>query len=123
MGNAPNTRFSSTQNTSLNFSNAPNTRYSNGPNTRFSNLRRKKDKRHQPKQPVQPHLVKPLNLSDDLATLLGVESGSKLSRQDVVKKLWEYVKEKKLQDTENGQWLTPDEAMEPIFGKEKIRGF
>ena len=68
-------------------------------------------------------LTKPLNLSDELGDLLGTKKGEKLSRPEVVKKLWAYIKDKKLQDPENKQFFTPDKKMEPIFGKEKIRAF
>jgi upstream activation factor subunit UAF30 len=68
-------------------------------------------------------LTKPLSLSDELADLLGVKKGDKLSRPEVVKKLWAYIKEKKLQDAENKQFFKPDKKMEPIFGKEKVRAF
>jgi upstream activation factor subunit UAF30 len=41
----------------------------------------------------------------------------------LVKRLWAYIKEKKLQDPENKQYFTPDKKMIPIFGKEKVRAF
>ena len=42
-------------------------------------------------------LTKPLGLSDELADLIGAKKGEKLSRPEVVKRLWAYIKEKKLQ--------------------------
>merc|ERR1711970_406384 len=75
------------------------------------------------KMPKGSGLTKPLNLSAELADLLGVKKGEKLSRPEVFKKLWAYIKEKKLQDPENKQFFKPDKKMEPIFGKEKIRAF
>jgi len=68
-------------------------------------------------------LTKPLNLSAELATLLGEKKGALLSRPEVVKKLWAYIKEKKLQDSDNKQFFLPDKAMQPIFGTEKVRAF
>merc|ERR1711876_27054 len=68
-------------------------------------------------------LTKPLNLSDDLADLIGAKKGEKLSRPEVVKRLWAYIKEKKLQDPENKQFFKPDKKMENIFGKDKVRAF
>ena len=75
------------------------------------------------KMPKGSGLTKPLSLSDELTDLLAVKKGDKLSRPEVVKKLWAYIKEKKLQDPENKQFFKPDKKMEPIFGKEKIRAF
>merc|ERR1712126_643755 len=68
-------------------------------------------------------LTKPMKLSPELATLIGAKKDEKLSRPEVVKRLWAYIKEKKLQDPENKQFFAPDKLMEPIFGKEKIRAF
>ena len=65
--------------------------------------------------------TKPLGLSPDLAALMGVAKDEKLSRPEVVKRLWTYIKDKKLQDQENKQFLTPDEKMAKIFGNEKIK--
>ena len=55
--------------------------------------------------------------------LVGAKKGEKLSRPEVVKRLWAYIKENKLQDPENKQFFKPDKKMEPIFGKDKIRAF
>ena len=40
-----------------------------------------------------------------------------------MKKVWDYLKEKKLQDPKDKQWFTPDQTMAPVFGNEKISGF
>ena len=42
-------------------------------------------------------LTKPLNLSKELADLIGAKKDEKLSRPEVVKRIWAYLKEKKLQ--------------------------
>merc|ERR1712045_908770 len=68
-------------------------------------------------------LTKPLNLSTELADLVGAKKGEKLSRPEVVKRLWAHIKSQKLQDPENKQYLTPDAKMIPIFGKDKVRAF
>merc|ERR1712243_269816 len=68
-------------------------------------------------------LTKALNLSTELADLLGVKKGEQLSRPEVVKRLWAYLKEHKLQDADNKQYFTPDKKMEPIFGTEEVRAF
>ena len=64
-----------------------------------------------------------LNVSEDLAAIIGTKSGEKISRPQVVKRLWAHIKTNKLQDPENKQYFTPDTKMIPIFGKDKIRAF
>lgn len=71
----------------------------------------------------QTDFTKPLRLSNDLAAVLGTMEGEKRSRAQVVRGLWAYMKEHKLQDPENRQFFTPDKMLEPIFGKEKIKAF
>ena len=75
------------------------------------------------KMPKGSGLTKPLKLSSELASLIGAKKEEKLSRPEVVKRLWAYIKEKKLQDPQNKQFFVPDKTMEPIFGKERIRAF
>merc|ERR1712173_375496 len=75
------------------------------------------------KMPKGSGLTKPLNLSKELAELIGAKKDEKLSRPEVVKRIWAYLKEKKLQDPDNKQFFTPDAKMQPIFGKEKVRAF
>merc|ERR1712130_426860 len=53
----------------------------------------------------------------------GAKKDEKLSRPEVVKRIWAYLKENKLQDPDNKQFFTPDAKMEPVFGKEKVRAF
>merc|ERR1712212_869312 len=68
-------------------------------------------------------LQKPLDISTALAKIIGTKKGEQVSRPQVVKKLWAYLKEKDLQDKENRQWFTPDKTMEPVFGKERQKCF
>ena len=42
-------------------------------------------------------LTKPMTLSDDLSAIVGAKKGEKLSRPEIVKRLWAYIKEHKLQ--------------------------
>ena len=66
---------------------------------------------------------KPLGLSPALADIMGVAKDEKRSRTQVTKGLWAYIKNKELQDKENGQFFTPDAKMSKIFGNEKIKTF
>ena len=67
--------------------------------------------------------TKPLSLSQELTSFLGVDKNTKMSRPQVVKEVWNYLKSHNLQDENNKQWFTPDERMSTIFGKDKIRAF
>ena len=64
-----------------------------------------------------------LNVSKELAAIIGTAKGEKISRPQVVKRLWAYLKENNLQDPENKQYFTPDAKMEPVFGNERIKAF
>merc|ERR1712073_52692 len=75
------------------------------------------------KMPKGSGLTTPLTLRKELAELIGAKKDEKLSRPEVVKRIWAYLKEKKLQDPDNKQFFTPDAKMQPIFGKEKVRAF
>ena len=55
-------------------------------------------------------------LSKPLAKLLGAEQ---LSRGEVTKQIWEYIKKNKLQDTQNKRLIHPDEALAEIFGSKE----
>merc|ERR1711951_182208 len=68
-------------------------------------------------------LTKPMTLSKELATIVGAKKDEKLARSEIIKRLWAYLKEKKLQDPENKQYFTPDKTMEPVFGKDGIKAF
>lgn len=57
--------------------------------------------------------MKPLNVSADLAAVVG---NGPLPRSEVVKKLWVYIKEKGLQDSQNKRNINADEALKKVFG-------
>ncbi|MCM0607342.1 MAG: DNA topoisomerase III [Xanthomonadaceae bacterium] len=51
---------------------------------------------------------------------LGAVVGNKaLPRTQVVKKLWAYIKSKKLQDKKNKRMINPDDKLAAIFGSSK----
>ena len=45
-------------------------------------------------------LTKPMTLSPELATIVGAKKDEKLARSEIIKRLWAYLKEKKLQVVE-----------------------
>lgn len=55
-------------------------------------------------------------LSKDLQAVVGEEN---LSRQQVTKKLWEYIKKHDLQDKTNKRLIVPDKKLEKLFGSKK----
>ncbi|KAI1819548.1 DEK C terminal domain-containing protein [Xylaria intraflava] len=63
---------------------------------------------------------KPFNLSYPLAELCGE---SQLSRPQVVKKLWEHIKEKQLQDPSDKRQIICDESMQAVFKLAKVDMF
>ena len=63
---------------------------------------------------------KPCILSSELAEVMGSD---RLARNEVVKKMWEIVKERNLQDPSNRQYMLCDEQLLGIFGKKKVKTF
>ena len=57
--------------------------------------------------------MKPMNISSDLAVVVGK---GPMSRSEVVKKLWVYIKSKGLQDAKNKRNINADEALKKVFG-------
>ena len=55
----------------------------------------------------------PYHLSDDLAAVVGT---AELSRGEVTKKIWDYIKAHQLQDSANKRLICPDAALAKVFG-------
>jgi upstream activation factor subunit UAF30 len=65
--------------------------------------------------------MKPMNISDELATIVGE---GPMPRSEVVKKLWAYIKQHNLQDSENKRNINADENLKQVFGgKETVNMF
>jgi upstream activation factor subunit UAF30 len=62
-----------------------------------------------------------LKPSAKLQEILG--TAEPLSRAEAVKRLWDYVKEHKLQNPENRREILADEKLKPLFEKNKITMF
>ena len=62
---------------------------------------------------ANPALLKPMNLSSELETVVGK---GPLPRGQVVKKLWEYIKKNNLQNPQNKRNILADAKLKVIFG-------
>lgn len=60
--------------------------------------------------------MKPLQPSSDLAAVVGDKP---LPRTEVVKKVWDYIKKKGLQDKKNRRNINADENLAKVFGGKK----
>ena len=58
----------------------------------------------------------PLKVSEELALVVGK---GPMPRTQVIKKLWEYIKRKKLQDPKNKRNIIPDEKLADVFGSKR----
>lgn len=56
-------------------------------------------------------------LSPELAEVVG---SKKLTRPQVVKKLWVYIKKHKLQDSKNRRLINPDKKLSEVIGKKSV---
>jgi upstream activation factor subunit UAF30 len=68
---------------------------------------------------AKKNLGTPMKISSELANIIGTEENQLISRPQVTKKLWAYIKEKNLQDPRNKQWFTPNNKMAVIFSMAK----
>ncbi|MBU6384061.1 MAG: SWIB/MDM2 domain-containing protein [Verrucomicrobia bacterium] len=57
------------------------------------------------------------HLSPELAEVVGTR---KASRPQVVKKLWQYIKAKRLQDNKNRRMINPDKKLGEVLGNRQI---
>lgn len=80
---------------------------SSGKAERSSKKRKTSDK---PRKPSAP--PKPMQLSPALSAVVGEEQ---LPRPEVLKKIWVYIRENRLQDPNNGQQILCDDKLQAIF--------
>lgn len=62
---------------------------------------------------ANPALLKPMQLSADLEAVIGT---GPMSRGEVVKKLWEYIKKHDLQNPANKRNILADDKLKAVFG-------
>jgi chromatin remodeling complex protein RSC6 len=60
--------------------------------------------------------MKPLNVSAVLAEVVG---SNPLPRTEVTKKVWDYIKKHKLQDSVNRRNINADDKLKAVFGGKK----
>ena len=66
-------------------------------------------------------LMKPLTVSADLAKVVGKEP---LPRTQIIKKMWDYIKENDLQDKDNRRMINADKTLKVVFdGKDQVSMF
>ncbi|MGI8638231.1 MAG: SWIB/MDM2 domain-containing protein [Segetibacter sp.] len=66
-------------------------------------------------------LMAPLTVSGDLAKIVGKEP---LPRTQIIKKIWDYIKENNLQDANNRRMINADEKLKVVFdGKDQVSMF
>ena len=64
--------------------------------------------------PAKPNaLQQPLTPSPELAAVVG---SGKITRGEVVKKVWDYIKANKLQNPSNKREIVADAKLKPVFG-------
>ena len=57
--------------------------------------------------------MKPVKPSDALAEIVGSKA---MPRTEVTKKLWDYIKKNKLQDSDDKRKINPDSKLAKVFG-------
>ena len=65
-------------------------------------------------------LQKPLRPSKELAAVVGP---GPLPRGEVVRKVWDYIKQHELQNPANRREILADAKLEPVFGAKKVTMF
>ena len=58
--------------------------------------------------------------SKELAAVVGAKP---LPRSEVVRKVWEYIKQHKLQNPDNGREILADDKLQAVFGKKQVTMF
>lgn len=64
--------------------------------------------------------MKPLQPDAQLAAVIGSKP---MPRTEVMKKIWDYIKAKKLQDSKNKRMINADANLKPLFGKNQVSMF
>ncbi|HEX9178920.1 MAG TPA: SWIB/MDM2 domain-containing protein, partial [Burkholderiales bacterium] len=65
------------------------------------------------KRAPNPAFMMPMTPSDALAAVVGAAAAA---RTEITKKVWDYIKKNKLQDSFNKRMINADEALKKVFG-------
>jgi chromatin remodeling complex protein RSC6 len=76
-------------------------------------VKKKKAKKAKPRAKV-------LTATPELAEVIGVKRASK---GQMVRKIWDYVRQHRLQDSRNGRWIHPDDKLAKVLGPNRISSF
>jgi chromatin remodeling complex protein RSC6 len=80
-----------------------------------------KTKKKPSKRKPNPAFMKPVQPDDTLAAVVG---STPMPRTELTKKLWNYIKRNKLQDTKVKTQINADDKLRPVFGgKSKVSMF
>ena len=63
---------------------------------------------------------KPVEVTAELATIVGP---GPMARTEITKRVWDYIKKNKLQDTKNKRMINPDAKLGKILGSAQIDMF
>jgi len=64
--------------------------------------------------------MRPVQVSPELAEIVGA---GPMPRTEITKKLWDYIKKHKLQDTKNKRNINPDAKLAKVLGSQTIDMF
>jgi len=64
--------------------------------------------------------MKPLTPSSELAAVIGAQA---VPRTEVIKKVWDYIKQHNLQDAANRRNINADTKLRAVFGKDQVTMF
>lgn len=71
----------------------------------------------EPSEPPKPSgFLKPVSLSKELEEFLGLETGTKMARTEVTKRIADYIREHDLKNLENPRQFYPDEKLKELLG-------
>ena len=68
------------------------------------------------KKKANSAFMRPLDLSEELEAVVG---RGPMPRTEVTKKIWAYIKKKKLQDPNNLRNIKPDDKLAKVFGSKR----